>query len=116
MWDTRRIVYSGLSHGGGEAGCFAGQAAQLWLIIGQSTVLLHFQRLDCLLQKHETSPLLSRQILQTVITKARVHADHTLTAPSTVQTDQGFHGNATWPRVTFRHRTVAGTGGRDLGF
>lgn len=36
---------------------------------------------------------------------ARVHADHTVTAPSTVHIAQGFHGNAAWPRVTLCHRT-----------
>lgn len=37
--------------------------------------------------------------------RARVQADHTVTALSTVHIAQGFHGNAAWPCVTLCHRT-----------
>lgn len=37
--------------------------------------------------------------------RARVQADHTVTALSTVHIAQGFHGNAAWPCVTLCHCT-----------
>lgn len=47
--------------------------------------------------------------------KARVHADHTVIAPSAVHIDQGFHGNAARPRVTLRHGTGTVGGARASG-
>ena len=72
-----------MAHGGREVCHSSAQIpwplGLVWLVIGQSAVLLRLQGLDGLLQKHEAGSLLSREVLQAVITLETREITHSAT-------------------------------------